>query len=182
MRSRAHSRAHTHFFLTTVPPLPAYPSPQSSYPSLATPRAALGACSRVAVCPLGADEGAGLAREVPRAAPVRGAAPRGRVQVGRARRVEHPHQGPRHEGPPSSPRRGRGARCCGRAAGGSRRAARGCGSARAAGGGAPRVCRGCAQRGRRPPPSASLRRPGVSGGSSRCRVSRRARVCLSPAK
>ena len=43
---------------------------------------------------------------------------------------------------------------------GSRRAARGCGSARAAGGGAPRVCRGRAQRGRRPPPSASLRRPG----------------------
>ena len=82
-----------------------------------------------------------------------------KVRRWRARRVEHAQRALRHGGPPSSRRRGGGARRGGRARG-SRRAARGCGSARAAGGGAPRVCRGRAQRGRRPPPSASLRRPG----------------------
>ena len=51
------------------------------------------------------------------------------------------------------------------------------GNGHAAGGGAPRRCRGCAQRGRRPLPSASLLATGMSGGSSLCRVSRRARVC-----
>ena len=76
---------------------------------------------------LGADEAAGLARKVRQAPPVRGLAPRGRVLVGRARRVEPSQRGVRHDGASSSPRRGGGARCSGRAARGSCRAVpRGC--------------------------------------------------------
>ena len=99
VRSRARSCLHTRLSLTTVPPSSSGLSFRSSYPSLTTPRAALCACSRVAACPPGADGSAGLAREMPRAAPVRGTAPRGRVQVRHARRVEHAQRGPQARGP-----------------------------------------------------------------------------------